>query len=273
MRFRFLMFAALAQAAGAQTSTTCSNTPIYTPCELVFELGEQAAAAHPDPYKTVELRAELRSPRHRTTELPAFWDGGRRMVIRFAPTEPGQWDFHLISNIPELNDKTGTLTATDFDSAGFVVTANVHHWSYTEHQKQQPDLLRPHLWMGAAAPRFAFMDDAAFHAMADARAAQKFNHLSGWVTSADADAAYSAPDAPKLDYFRRLDERVRYLNQKGITADLVLAGGDGTLTKLFPQAGSAPPLRTLRGGPLCRHERDLAGRGRISRIIPMRARC
>ena len=39
--FRFLMFAALAQAAGAQTSTTCSNTPAYTPCELVFELSDQ----------------------------------------------------------------------------------------------------------------------------------------------------------------------------------------------------------------------------------------
>jgi hypothetical protein len=235
VRYRFLMLAALAQMAGAQTSTTCNNIPAYTPCEMVFELGEQAAAAHPNPYKTVELRAELRSPRHRTTELPAFWDGGRRMVIRFAATEPGQWDYHLISNVAELNDKSGTLTAAESDSAGFVVAANVHHWSYTEHQKAQPDLLRPHLWMGAGAPRLATMDDAQFRALADARAAQKFNHLSGWVTAADSDAAYSAPDQPKLDYFHRLDERVRYLNEKGITTDLVLAGGDGALTKLFPQ--------------------------------------
>ena len=208
MRACLLIFAtALAPLINAQTSTTCNNTPAYTPCELVFELSEQAAAAHPNLYKTVELRAELRSPRHRTTELPAYWDGGRRIVIRFSATEPGQWDYHLISNVADLNDKTGTLTATESDSAGFVVAANVHHWSYTEHQKQQPDLLRPHLWMGAAAARFAMIDDAQFRALADARAAQKFNHLSGWITSGDADAAYSAPDEPKLDYFRRLDER------------------------------------------------------------------
>jgi hypothetical protein len=34
--------------------------------------------------------------------------------------------------------------------------------------------------------------------------------------------------------FRRLDERIRYLNQKGIIADLVLAPGPGDLVKAFP---------------------------------------
>ena len=81
------------------------------------------------------------------------------------------------------------------------------------------------------------------------------------MTGSGADAAYSAPDSPNLEFFHRLDERVRYVNQKGMMADLVLAGGEGTLTKLFPQRRSAPPLRALRGGALCRHERDVAGRG------------
>lgn len=224
---------ALAPAALAQT---CNNTPTYSPCDLVFELSPQSVSANPNPYRTVELRAEWRSPRHRTMEIPGFWDGAGRMVIRFAPTEAGEWDYHLVSNLPELNDKTGLVTATESDSAGFVVAANVHHWSYTEHQKNQPVLLRPHLWMGAAAPRFAMIDDAAFRSMADARAAQKFTHVSGWITTAGPDAAYSAADSPKLDYFRRLDERVRYLNQKGITVDLTLAGGESAMTKLFPAA-------------------------------------
>jgi hypothetical protein len=220
---------ALGQFALAQTSTTCNNTPAYSPCELVFDLSEQDSASHPDPYASVELRAEVRSPRNRTTAVPGYWDGGRRMVIRFAPTEAGQWTFRLTSNVAALNDQTGTFTAADSDAPGFIKAANMHHWSYTERQK-------PHLWMGATELRFAFLDDAAFHAMADARAAQKFNHLRGWVTGDGVDAAYSSPDSPKLEQFRKLDERVRYLNQKGITADLVLAGGEGTLNKLFPTA-------------------------------------
>jgi len=227
MRFAILSLLALGQLAPAQTSTTCNNTPAYSPCELVFELSQQDAAAHPAPYATVELRAEVRSPRNRTTAVPGYWDGGRRMVIRFAPTEGGQWAFRLTSNLAALNDQTGTFTASDSDAPGFIKAANMHHWSYTER-------LKPHLWMGATELRFAFLDDAAFRAMADARAAQKFNHLRGWVTGAGADAAYSSPDSPNLEQFRKLDERVRYLNQKGITADLVLAGGEGTLTKLFP---------------------------------------
>ena len=149
------------------------------------------------------------------------------MVIRVAPTEGGQWAFRLTSNVAALEGKTGTFTASDSEAPGFIKTANMHHWSYTER-------LKPHLWMGATELRFAFIDDAAFHAAADERAAQKFNHLRGWVTGDGADAAYSAPDSPKLEQFHKLDERVRYLNRKGITADLVLAGGEGTLTRLFP---------------------------------------
>lgn len=233
MRFRFLIAAVLAQAAGAQTSTTCNNSSAYSPCELVFELSAQAAAEHPNPYKTIELRAEMRSPRHRTIELPGFWDGGRRMVIRFAPTEAGQWDYHTISNVAELNDKTGSMNAAASESSGFIVAANVHHWAYTEFRNDQQ---KPHLWMGAAIPRLASLDDAAFHALVDARAAQKFNHLSFAVTGPGPEAAFSASDSPRLDYFQKLDERVRYLNSKGITADLVFAAGVGTLTALFPQA-------------------------------------
>jgi hypothetical protein len=228
MRFGILSLLALGQLAPAQTSTTCNNTPAYSPCELVFELSQQDAAAHPAPYASVELRAEVRSPRNRTTAVPGYWDGGRRMVIRFAPTEGGQWAFRLTSNVAALNDQTGTFTASDSDAPGFIKAANMHHWSYTER-------LKPHLWMGATELRFAFLDESAFRAMADARAAQKFNHLRGWVTGDGADAAYQSPDSPNLEHFRKLDDRVRYLNQKGITADLMLAGGEGTLTRLFPK--------------------------------------
>src|SRR5579871_3044813 len=60
--------------------TACANTPAYSTCEMVFELSEAEAAAHADPYVNVDLKAEFRSPRHRTFLQPAFWDGGRRLV-------------------------------------------------------------------------------------------------------------------------------------------------------------------------------------------------
>src|ERR1035438_3327208 len=88
--------------------------------------------------------------------------------------------------------------------------------------------------MGASEMRFAFEDDATFRAVADARAAQKFNHLRGAIGGEGADSVYQGPDSPNLAQFRRLDERIRYLNGKGVTADLILAADGAGLTRSFP---------------------------------------
>jgi len=229
-RLPVVLFIACPLALAAQTApnpTGCDNTPTYSPCELVFELGDKAAAAHPHPYATVELRAEFRSARQRTVAIPGFWDGGRRMVLRFAPNEPGEWEYRIASNIAEFDARVGTFTAVATDSPGFVKKANVHHWAYTER-------LLPHLWMGATELRFAFLDDDAFHTVADARTRQKFTHFRGLVMGQGLDPAFTAPDAPNLAHFQRLDQRVRYLNDRHMVADLILAGGAGYLYKVLP---------------------------------------
>jgi hypothetical protein len=205
----------------------CQNTPAYSTCDIVFELSGPDAAAHPNPYLSVELKAEFRSPKQRTFLAPAFWDGGQKMVIRFAPTEPGDWAYHVTSNIAAWEGKTGTFTAAASEAPGFVRAANVHHWAYTERNL-------PHLWMGVTEMGFASLDDAAFRAVADARAAEKFNHLRGLVLGDGPDAGFTAPNQPDFARFRRLDERLRYLNQKGIVADLILAAGPEQLAKQFP---------------------------------------
>jgi len=205
----------------------CANTPAYSPCELSFDLNAQDAAAHPHPYQTVEIKAEFRSPRHRTFMLPAYWDGGSRMVIRFTPTEAGEWDYRVSGNIRQFDGQQGSFTAAASEAPGFIRPANVHHWAYTEGN-------RAHFWMGATEMRFAALSDADFQTLADARAKQKFNHLRGWLLGGPEDRAFTAPDAPDLAWFQRLDRRIRYLNEKGIVADLVLAGGADQMVKLFP---------------------------------------
>lgn len=230
MRWRSAPVSALSLAFALlplRAQSTCDHTPAYSPCEMVFELSANAAAAHPNPYQTVDLSAEFRGPRHKAYEVPGYWDGGGRMVVRFSPAEGGEWDYKLISNIAEWNGKEGSFSAVDSDAPGFVRVANVHHFAYTERRT-------PHLWMGVTELNFASMDDAAFRAVADARAAQKFTHLRGLVMGAGLEPAFNAPDQPNLAYFQRLDARVRYLHQKGITTDLILAGGPGFLVKAFP---------------------------------------
>ncbi len=82
----------LAFATSAVAGTPCEGTPAYSPCELAFELTPADLAAHPNPYASVTLRIEFRSPRFRTYAMPAFWDGGGKMIVRFTPTEVGAVD-------------------------------------------------------------------------------------------------------------------------------------------------------------------------------------
>ncbi len=216
-----------AQAGPAPAAASpCDNTPAYSSCDLVFELPPGDAAAHPNPYVDVNLRIEFRSPRMRTYALGGFWAGSGRMVVRFSPVEAGRWDYRVTSNVAAWNGREGSLTAAASGAPGFIRPVSLHHWVYTEGMKA-------HLWMGVSEMRFASLEDADFRALADARAAQKFNHLRGYVLTEG--AGFRSATEPDQEYFRRLDERIRYLNQKGITADLVLAPSPAVITKLFPE--------------------------------------
>src|SRR5712672_1696982 len=189
---RFFVLAMLsAQALGAQTP--CANTPAYATCDIVFELSDQASAAHPEPYKTVELKAEFRSPRHHTMALPAFWDGGRRMVIRFAPTETGDWDYRVSGNLQRFENQAGKITATAIENPalGFIRVANMHHFAHTDDNKNVP-----HLWTGDTSYRFGFVDAPTFQQVLEARAKQKFNHMRGALLGSplDAEKIFPKPD-------------------------------------------------------------------------------
>ena len=227
--FRAMLLAGAALSLFAQAP--CNNTPAFTPCEFTFDLNPQEAAAHLNPYADVELSAEFRSPHFHTFKLPAFWDGAQRLVIRFTPIEAGEWLWRVSSNVARWEGQQGSFTAAESDAPGFVQAANVHHWAWSAGLGHNP-----HLWMGDTVSTFAFLEPALLQRIVDARAAQKFNHIRGLVLGAPEQAArvFPSPDHPDIEHFRRLDQAIRYMNQKGIVADLILAGPQNQLTRLFP---------------------------------------
>lgn len=228
MWWRIASLAAFAVTAQAR----CPDTPTYSPCEMVFELNDAEAAEHANPYLSVQLHAEFRSPEAKTFLMNGFWDGGRRMVVRFSPVLAGRWDYRITSNIGRFNGEIGSFHATESDSKGFVIVNNLRHFSYTE-KGVKP---YPHLWMGDTCYRFAVIDRALFEKLVDARVAQKFNHLRGLVMGnfPGLDGVFRDADTPNTDYFRTLDERVGYLHRRGVTADLIFAGDENHLVKVFP---------------------------------------
>lgn len=186
-----LVLCLLLASSSLFAQTAC---PAWSACDLTFDLLPQESPAQ------AELRAEFRSPRHKTYLLRAFVDG-RKLVIRYAPTEAGAWDYRLTSSLPRLDGQTGNLTAADSQSPGFVRVANVHHFATED--------LKPHLWIASPLDRFTEMPRAEFDQLIGQRAQEKFTHLRVTI-GAGTD-------------LREAAERVRTINSKGLTADLVLA--------------------------------------------------
>lgn len=172
---------------------TCT-VPAWSACDLAFDL---EASENP---AAVQLHGEFRSAK-RTLLIQAFRDGDRRYVLRFAPTEPGEWAYRLTSSLKRLDGQLGKVTATASDSPGFVKVANVHHFAWEGTNKQ-------HLWMATAIEDFTKISRADFDTAVTQKLAEKFTHLRVTI-SANAD-------------LREAAERVRAINARGIVADLVL---------------------------------------------------
>jgi hypothetical protein len=173
---------------------TCASVPVWTACDLTIDLAPAESTGR------VDLRAEFRSPKHKTYLINAFRDGDRRMVLRFAPTEVGAWDYKITSSVSRLDGQTGQLTATESTAAVFIRNANVHHFA-TEDRS-------PHLWMGTAIGAFASIPRAEFDRVVEQRAQEKFNHLRVTIEQGT-DLSEAA-------------SRIRAINAKGIIADIVL---------------------------------------------------
>ena len=172
------------------------NAPAWSSCDLAFDLegNEDAARA--------ELRAEFRSPHHKTYMMHAFRDSDRRLMIRFTPTESGSWTYKITSSVPRLDGKEVQFNAGDSDSPGFVRVANLHHFAWEATSKA-------HLWMATPIDRFTAIPRADFERIVEQRVKEKFTHLRVTIDgSAD---------------LREAAERIRFINARGMVADLVLA--------------------------------------------------
>ena len=228
MLARLPLFLLLA-AALAPAQTPCEGTPAYSPCEIPFELSAVDAAVRLNPYVNFVLQVEFRSPRFKTYLMPAFWDASRNeMIVRFTPTEGGQWTYKVTSNVSPFNGIEGMFNAAASDSPGFVNVANVHHWA-TDNKKA-------HLWMGYIADRFSFVGAAEFEQQLNAAAENKFNHFRGSLLGNAKDRAlvFLGADRPNPAYFDELDRRIAQIHKRGITTDLMLGSDPDTITSLFP---------------------------------------
>ncbi len=220
---------ALAAALPAQAFEACEAVPVYDPCEITVELSAADADKHPEPFKSVELRAEFRSPKGgRTKVMPAFWDGDRRFVVRFSPDYEGRWDFRLISNIDAWDKQTGSFEALPAQTPGFIEVFNSRYFKY-------PLTNTAHYWLGDTQFGLVPKPWDEFRALADKRAEQGFTHMRTLTLPApeSGSQAFGPAGEPLVEHFRELDRRVAYLHGLGIVSDLLLASSGQEVERLF----------------------------------------
>ncbi len=201
-------------SVAAYGQKVCPDTLVYSVCDIVFDLDEAEAKAHPDPWKTVKITAEVKSPRFRTFLADAFWDGGRKMVVRVAPTDDGIWELKITSNLARFDKQTLKFNGLVSELTGFIHKANVHHWRYSGNQKA-------HLWLGIEIWDWASAAEESFETVK----AQKATHVR---------TLFEPVWPPDPKRFEAFEKRVQKLNADGIIVDIVLAGPNGALVKALP---------------------------------------
>jgi hypothetical protein len=86
-----------------------------------------------NPFVDVTLSAKF-AQGERTLTAHGFYDGGGTYKIRFMPETVGEWRYTTASNLPELDGKSGTFTATPpaKDNHGPVRVARAFHFAYAD---------------------------------------------------------------------------------------------------------------------------------------------
>jgi hypothetical protein len=147
--------------------------------------------------------------------MHAYWDGGHTLRVRFTPTEPGPWTYHMSSTIKRYDNQESTFAVAEGNIPGLISVANVRHWRATNKQ--------PHLWLSAAVP-FLNTGLPELEAWLDARKHDGFTHVRGPVLTLASSLQPLAPgNQPNFSYFAALDDRILAADTRGFTLDLLIA--------------------------------------------------
>lgn len=193
------------------------------PVEIVI-----AGPAHGNPFVDVDLRARFANG---ATELfvGGFYDGDGRHVLRFLPSEAGEWTFVTESNARSLDGIAGHVDVVASDAPGAVHVVDDLHFAHADGTTYVPLGTTAYAWTHQPER----LQEETLRALADAPFTKlrmglfpkdfiyNRNEPERFVFPRGEDGAW---DTTRFDveYFRRLEQRIAQLDALGIQADLIL---------------------------------------------------
>lgn len=183
-----------------------------------------------NPFMEVELSATFTQGQH-TLEVPGFYDGDGRYVLRFMPDTAGEWQWRTRSNRAELDGQRGSLTVTaaSANNHGPVRVRNTWHFGYADGT--------PYWQVGTTSYGWAHQTDALERQTLQTLANAPFNKMRMTLFPQPYEKGGSelrwypfAGQPPKgwdftrFDpaFFRHFEQRVAQLRDLGIEADIIL---------------------------------------------------
>ncbi len=160
--------------------------------------------------------------------IPGFWDGEGTFVVRFAPTETGEWDYATAApDDPDLDGKTGKVVATPYSGdleiykRGFVTTNGSKHFVYADGTpffylgdthwnmyQEEFDSPGPYAGETGATSHFKYI--------VDKRVEQGFTVYQSEPIGTKANLTDGKLDASDVAAFKLNDRYYQYLAEKGL---------------------------------------------------------
>ncbi len=146
----------------------------------VVEWGYSSEYTYPDPFREVNLVAEITAPNGTRWKLPAFWAGGREWRFRFSSGEPGVYSFRTScsqAGDTGLHNQSGYITIDEYQGTNplyrhgsLKISKDKRH---LVHLDGLPFLWLADSWWHGMTSRFAWPED--FHYLTQDRKEKGFN--------------------------------------------------------------------------------------------------
>lgn len=234
-------------AAAIETTTYQPSQVISARQWDVIDIRFHVDQAPNDP-TDVELTAIFKSESGQELRVPGFFNGQNDFVVRFTPPAKGQWEFVTRSPLRSLDGKFGTLraeAARDGRRGGVVVDPeSPRRFRYENGDSYYPIAFESDWLFALDAENPAdipvtrkFVDqiaDNGFNQVVmnvfaydvnwkkDSRLPAKFEYGSPRVFPFGGDNTNPDHSALDIEYFKRLDRVIDYLDQRGIVAHLMI---------------------------------------------------
>lgn len=202
-----------------------ASVPRWSVQEVTFE----ARNTYTDPY-AVDVRAEFIGPGTKKFTVRGFWDGGRTWRIRWTPTEAGKWTWTTRSPDPSMDGRTGSLECSSdsrYESEkthGFLRRDSDHPYSFVFDDGTHYFLFGNTAYAIVANA----MSGGGWKQYVDKTRAHGMNKMRFYVnratdpSRAELTASAGNPERPDLIVWNKVDEVVRYMGEREMTADLIL---------------------------------------------------